>query len=66
MVVARMDEANESIFEYLVLPPAKLPGTSLPLSEKNPANVNAYCYDSLDDVIKIILRQKNRPNVNLR
>jgi hypothetical protein len=58
LVVARMDEANESIFEYLVLPPAKLPGTSLPLSEKNPANVNAYCYDTLDDVTEIILRHK--------
>jgi hypothetical protein len=58
IVVVRMDEANESIFEYLVLPPAKLPEVSLPLSEKNPANVIACCYETLTEVIGIILRHQ--------
>jgi DNA invertase Pin-like site-specific DNA recombinase len=56
-IVVRMDEDNDGILEYYVLPPAKLHGTTLVLKEKHPANVSAYRCETLDDAITSIRRR---------
>ena len=64
-IVVRMDEANEAILEYYLLPPAKLRGATLLLGERNPANVTDYRLDTFEEVIEGVLhhvKAKSRHN----
>jgi hypothetical protein len=56
VLVVRMDEANDCVLEYLVLPPTVLVGISLPLGERNPANVNQFRCKSFEHAISVIVR----------
>jgi hypothetical protein len=58
IVIARMDDANESILDYLVMPPARLQGIAIPIGMHNPANVNAKFIGTLDEVIEKIEKFK--------
>ena len=49
--MVRMDEANDGVWEYFLLPPEKVPGVSLLVGERNPTNINAYGLESLDEVV---------------
>ena len=53
-----MDEANDGVLDYFLLPPGKLRGVSLPLGERNPANVLAYRHETFDEVIESLMRIK--------
>lgn len=54
VVVVRMDEGNVSVLDYLIVPPARLPGISVPVGVQNPANVNAIFLGAVDEVISAI------------
>jgi hypothetical protein len=56
VLVIRMDDANEGILEYFVLPPAKLTGTTLLVADKNPANVNDHRCASFEEAINVVIR----------
>lgn len=58
VVVVRMDEANDGVLDYFLLPPNKLRGVSLLLGERNPANVLAYQHETFDEMIKALTRTK--------
>jgi hypothetical protein len=51
VVVVRMDEGNVCVLDYLVVPPARLTGISIPVGMQNPANVYASFLGTVREVI---------------
>lgn len=58
VVVARMDEHNQEVMSYLVLPPARLTGAFLLLGERTPGNVNKDQLATLEEATEAVLRFK--------
>lgn len=75
IVAARMDEANLSVLDYLVVPPSRLPRSSIPVGWQNPASVNDRFLETLDEVVVAIQKyarfknqrvSKKRPTIRQR
>jgi hypothetical protein len=53
-----MDEADDGVLDYFVLPPEKLQRVSLLLGERNPANVLANRHETFGDMIDALMCTK--------
>jgi hypothetical protein len=60
-IAVRMDETNENVLDYYLLPSIDMSESKIRLAEENGVYLDAYRFDTLD----IIPRQKHRsPNAD--